>query len=85
MESLSSNMINSFGTKKYSEKLVRNTMYTSSYMSRVYIYGVDLNDDELQTLQISKNFRGGMPPDPPNYARPRNMIQSHFKLDPPLL
>lgn len=50
MESLSSNMINSFGTKKYSEKLVRNTMYTISYMSRVYVYGVDLNDDELQTL-----------------------------------
>jgi dTDP-D-glucose 4,6-dehydratase len=50
LNGLSSNMINSFGTKKYSEKLVRNTMYTISYMSRVYVYGVDLNDDELQTL-----------------------------------
>ena len=26
-----------------------------------------------------------MPPDPPSYARPRNMIRSEFKLDPPLL
>jgi hypothetical protein len=25
-----------------------------------------------------------MPQDPPSYARPRNMIRSHFKLDPPL-
>ena len=25
-----------------------------------------------------------MPPDPPSYARPRNMIRSDFKLDPPL-
>jgi hypothetical protein len=38
----------------------------------------------ISGVQISKKFRGGMPPDPPSYARPRNMILSHFKLDPPL-
>jgi hypothetical protein len=39
----------------------------------------------ISRVQISKKFQGGMPPDPPSYARPRNMIRSHFKLDPPLV
>ena len=39
----------------------------------------------ISGVQISKNFRGGMPPDPLSYARPRNMIRSEFNLDPPLL
>ena len=35
-------------------------------------------------LQISKIFRGGMPPDPPSYARSFQMLRSDYWLDPPL-
>jgi hypothetical protein len=35
-------------------------------------------------LQISNIFRGGMPPDPPSYARSFQMLQSDYWLDPPL-
>ena len=31
-----------------------------------------------------QKFSGGMPPDPPSYAGPRILLQSDFKLDPPL-
>jgi hypothetical protein len=30
-------------------------------------------------------FQKSCPPDPPSYARPRSMIRSDFKLDPPLI
>ena len=36
-------------------------------------------------VQISKIFRGGMPPDPPSWLKPANMLRSDFRLDPPLL
>jgi hypothetical protein len=32
-----------------------------------------------------KNFPGGMPPDPPTYARSLKMLRSDFWLDPPLI
>ena len=32
-----------------------------------------------------KNFPGGMPPHPPSYAGARILLQSDFRLDPPLL
>ena len=41
--------------------------------------------NRISGLQISKNFRGGMHPDPPSYARSLKMLRSDFWLDPPLL
>ncbi len=38
----------------------------------------------VSEVQISKIFRGGMPPDPPNYVTYSRMIRSDFSLDPPL-
>jgi hypothetical protein len=38
----------------------------------------------ISGVQISKNFRGGMPPDPPSIASISAMIQSDLRLDPPL-
>ena len=39
----------------------------------------------VSEVQISKFFRGGMPPDPPNYVTYSRMIRSDFSLDPPLV
>ena len=39
----------------------------------------------ISGVQISKNFRGGMPPDPPTIASISAMIPSDLRLDPPLL
>ena len=38
----------------------------------------------ISGVQISKNFRGGMPPDPPSIASISAMIPSDLRLDPPL-
>ena len=38
----------------------------------------------ISGVQISKNFREGMPPDPPTIASISAMIPSHLRLDPPL-
>jgi hypothetical protein len=37
----------------------------------------------ISGVQISKNFRGGMPPDPPSIAGISAMIPSDLRLDPP--
>ena len=38
----------------------------------------------ISGVQISKNFRGGMPPDLPSIASISAMISSDLRLDPPL-
>ena len=38
----------------------------------------------ISGVQISKKFRGGMPPDPPSIASISAMIPSDLRLDPPL-
>jgi hypothetical protein len=38
----------------------------------------------ISGVQISKNFRGGMPTDPPSIASISAMIPSDLRLDPPL-
>ena len=38
----------------------------------------------ISGVQISKNFRGGMPPDTPSIASISAMIPSDLRLDPPL-
>ena len=40
--------------------------------------------NRISGLQISKIFRGGMPPDSPRYAMSLKMLRSDFWLDPPL-
>ena len=40
--------------------------------------------NSISGVQISKKFRGGMPPDPPSIASISAMIPSDLRLDPPL-
>jgi hypothetical protein len=41
--------------------------------------------NSISGVQISKKFRGGMPPDPPSIASISAMIPSDLRLDPPLV
>jgi hypothetical protein len=48
-------------------------------------YAAQNTGNGVTGLQISKIFRGGMPPDPSSYARFFKMLRSDYWLDPPLL